>query len=154
MKRILLLIFLFVLFINPGFAQKKIKPLKDEDKVEIVKTILLETDFLCGYLHYGEKKWDVFLSTENIISTQIPKITGINLILISKEELEIKRKTDFCFYSFSDFKIKGSKVLVSFGRTWFSTSKWGIRGESSNYEFKKVKGKWKGELVDTSISLS
>jgi hypothetical protein len=77
----------------------------------------------------------------------LPKIKGINFVLLNREEIKEQVKTGFLYYAFGRFKIRGSKVLVAFGH-YFEN----IQGQASynggvNYEFKKVKGKWKGKAV-------
>lgn len=166
MKQIFLLVTSLTLFLTPTLAQK-FNPLSADfenrkdiqitarDKSQIVKSILLEFDFLNRHSYKGEKKGVVYLSTENISPIFIPKVSGINFVLVSPKEIEGKTNTIFGYYTFGMFKVKDSKIFVSFGNVYRDSRIpcSGCSGSASStngisYEFRKVKGKWQGKALN------
>ncbi len=167
MKQILLLPIFLALFLIPCLAQKS-KPLfvdakntKDiqitnKDKAQIIKSILLEFDFLNRHLVLaGEKREVVYLSTENISPKFLPKISGINFVLVNPQEIKEKANTLFGYYAFEEFKVEDSKVLVSFSNIYKDTriKCSGCAGSANSthgirYEFRKVSGKWQRKKVN------
>ena len=149
-----LIISLFALFPNVSVCNGKDIELTDKDKAQILKSILLEIDFLNRGLRVGERKDVVYLSTANISPELVPEIPGVNFTLLSPEEVEGKSKTGLGYYAFGEFKVKGSKVLVSFGYTWRNDRGRAISYQMTYYEYRKVSGNWKGKDVKTSIGRS
>lgn len=128
--------------------------LTDKDKAQIIKSILSDVDFLNRGLRVGERKEEVYLSTENISPAFLPEIRGVKIVLVSPEEVEERSKTGFGYYSFGEFKVSGSKVLVSFGDTWRNDRGGGHSYRSTHYEFRKVAGRWRGKEVSFSVGMS
>jgi predicted nuclease of predicted toxin-antitoxin system len=143
-----------LLLASVGDARAKDTQLKDKDKAQIIKSILLEIDFLNRGLRVGEKKDVVYLSTANISPQLVPEIPGASLALLGPEEVEEKSKTGLGYYEFGEFKVKGSKVMVSFGHTWRSDRGRVISYQMTHYEYRKVSGMWRGKRVKTSIGMS
>lgn len=150
--------FLLVLLVAPlakvSVCEGKDIQLTDKDKAQIIKTILLEIDFLRRGLRVGERKDVVYLSTENISAALVPEIHGINLVLVNPEEVEEKAKNGFAYYAFGEFKVKGSKVLISFGETWRNDRARALSYRTTNYEYRMMSGRWKGKDISVSTGRS
>lgn len=168
MKQIFLLSIIFALFQIPSLAQKSNASFADsknrkdiritaKDKALIVKYILSEYDFLNRHLYKEEMKEVVYLSIEELSPQFVPKVLGISFVLVSPKEIEERIKNGFGYFAFQKFKVEGQKVLISFCYNYRDTgfkdrnprtsgspdSSYGI-----SYEFQKVRGKWKGKVLD------
>src|SRR4051812_25893594 len=120
MKRILLLWIFSALFLIPCLAQKS-KSLTNLEKAQIIKEILMDTDFLHRGLRLDEKKNAINLSTKNIPLNLLPhKINGVKLQLFTPKEVEDKSKNGFGYYIFNEFNVDGSKLRVSFSNYWIN----------------------------------
>jgi predicted nuclease of predicted toxin-antitoxin system len=154
-KKLLLLWMLCpILASSVGTSYGKDIQLTDKDKAQIIESILLDTDFLNRGLRVGERKEVVYLSTENISPELVPEVRGINFVLLSPEEVEEKSKTGLRFYAFGEFKVKGSKVLVSFGDTWRNDNWRAMSYRTTRYEYRRVSGRWRGKEVSVSMGMS
>ena len=52
------------------------------------------------------------------------------------------------YLAFSEFKVKGSKVIVSLDNTYISKkARAFIRIQSFEFEFRKINGKWEGKII-------
>ena len=143
-----------VLLASVNVCNAKDIQLIDKDKAQIVKSILLDIDFLSRGLRIGETKDVVYLSTENISPELMPEIRGVHFILVNPEEVEEKSKNGFGYYAFTDFKVRGSKVLVSFGDTWRNDRGGAVSYRTTHYEFRKMSGRWRRKEVSVSIGRS
>ena len=130
------------------------KPLAAEDKAQIVESILSNFDFSKRLFYKDEKKDVVYLSTEDLSPDFVPKVGGINFVLVSPKEIKEKTETVFGYYVFEDFRAEGSTVLVSFTNVYIDsrTRCSGCAGSASSshgirYEFRKVDGKWQGKIL-------
>ena len=128
--------------------------LTDKDKAQIIKSILVEIDFLNRGLRVGERKEVVYLSTENISPELVLEIRGVNLVLVNPKEVEERAETGFSYYAFGEFKVKGPKVLVSFGDAWRNDRARAASYRTTHYEYRKVSGRWRGKEVSVSMGMS
>ncbi|MGI9036817.1 MAG: hypothetical protein ACR2GD_12370 [Pyrinomonadaceae bacterium] len=86
----------------------------------------------------------------------MPKVSGINFVLLNPQEIEEKVKNGFGYFAFQKFEVEGRKVLVSFGYNYRDTG-FAARNPNSGgspnstnggrYEFRKFKGKWQGRSI-------
>jgi hypothetical protein len=143
MRKIFLLFFLLVIFLIPSSAQQGLSSLTDKDKAFIIKSILLQKDFLNRGLIAGENREFVNLSLENIAPELLPKIRGINFVLFNREQIEEKIKTGFMYYAFGHFKITDGKVLIDFGHYFENIKYEASYSGGLIYECQKIRSKWK-----------
>ena len=143
-----------VLLASVNVCNAKDIQLTPKDKAQILKSILLDIDFLSRGLRIGETKDVVYLSPENISPELMPEIRGVYFILVNPEEVEDKSKSGFGYYAFGEFKVKGSKVLVSFGDTWRNDRAGAVSYQTTHYEFRKTSGRWRSKKVSVSIGRS
>jgi predicted nuclease of predicted toxin-antitoxin system len=142
MKRIFILAFLFLLSTNQAYTQE-INSISASDKIQIITSVLLKTDFLNRGLRLGERKEVVYLSSENLPPNFKPKIRRIKFVLVNPEEIEKRSKEGFGYYAFGKFEIKSSRILVSFHDLWRSPlSRFNLYRETE-FEYGKVSDRWK-----------
>lgn len=141
MKRFFLQLLLFALFLVPCFAQES-ELITEPVKLQIIKEILLDADFLNRDLRGEEKKNSVYLSTENMPSNlETIRIKGVKIQFKTSEEIEEVSRFGLRYFVFEDFKVENSRILVSFCDRWI---KWGAFLERAfDYEYRKASGKWK-----------
>jgi hypothetical protein len=141
MNRILLLLIISLFSLFPCFAQKS-KILSNADRERIIKEILGDTNFLENEVALNESKDTVNLSKKNLFNDIKPlKIKGLKFQLFTPEEVEEKSKDGFGYYVFAEFRIKASKIIISFENYWVN-GQFFISGRT-DYEYRKVSGKWK-----------
>lgn len=133
--------------------------LTEADKLEIIKPTLEKALLNKQIPDYGllKDKKNVVLSTENISPSLVPKLTGVNLILLSPEEIQEKANLegDFTYLSFGEIRANGDKIFVVLRNTWVKskTSKvMYLSGGGMFLEYRKENGKWVGEVVGGWIS--
>jgi hypothetical protein len=147
-KYLITLIFSFiVLLINVSDGNGNDIQLTDKDKAQIIKSI-----FLTKKLE-GRIIGIIYLSSENISPGLVPRISGIRIVLVSPEEIKERSKINFWYFAFGEFKVKGSKVLVSLGNNSRHVRS-GATYQTTYYEYQKVKGRWKGKEIYGTIGLS
>jgi hypothetical protein len=128
-------------------------PLSEGDKAEILRSILLRTNFLGE----GERSRTVYLSTEHIpapLLKVMPAVDGVKFVLMTPAEIEEKAKTGFVYYSFSDFEVKGGAVRVSFFKAREVSAAGFMSYAGLRYEYRKVKGKWKGKIYSYPLGMT
>ena len=87
----------------------------------------------------------------------MPSIPGYKLILMDPIKIQKKadQEGDFLYLSFSDFKVSSSSVVVTLMNGWAVGKKSDmvyLSGGTSTYEYRKVFGKWLGQLIGGTIS--
>lgn len=153
-KKSILLLFFVLIACFHCFAQQSHKSLSDRDKTEIIRFILDGYDLLNRTLSMGEEKDIVPLSLQNISPKLVPKLQGITFDLLTAQKIEEKTQTGFNYYSFGKFQLKDSKVQVEFGDTFLNSKGGATYSFFTLYEFRKTKGKWKGNAAGFSKSMS
>jgi hypothetical protein len=148
---ILLVLSFIALLINVSAGNGKDLQLMDKDKASIVRVVLMNADLLERGLRVGEVRGEIYLSTENISPLILPEISGVRFILLDPDEKDKRPKAGYTIFEFSDFKVKGSKVIVSFTQSWSYN-----RGHFTKvtYEYRKTSGKWRGKQKLFEISRS
>lgn len=163
LNRLSILILLAGYILLFGFSDVKAQRgkiiLANNDKKEIMKQMLTTevTRYKKDESKYGrlpEGSLEIILSLENIEPDLVPKIKDVKFILLENSEIykRIERTRVFGggvrYLAFSDFKIEGSKIIVSLDNTYKAMSgRPFIRIKSFEYEFRKVNGKWGGKLL-------
>lgn len=89
----------------------------------------------------------VFVSTRNIEPKLVPKIAGIHFEFMTPDEIKkaVQDNDRHCYFEFKRFEVVGSKVMIDFGK--YLKRPVYIYGESFQYEFVKVSGKWQGKYI-------
>ncbi len=165
MKQILILKILLALFIipclgqkaNPNFVDAKNREaiqITNQDKTQIVKSILLDFDYFNNPFRIDDREV-IHLSTKNIPSNFVSKFFRITFVLLNPQEIEEKVKTGFRYYAFEEFKVVGSRVLISFSHIYRDSgfqTRWGSAGSPNStngilYEYRKFSGNWYGRRV-------
>lgn len=138
-----------------GHTTVKKLVLSEQDKKEIIISILKKTDFLNSYDNELEKTCILYLSKANLpesfITENQPKLKGVSKIIFMTPDYSVKgteRKTTY--WEFRSFDIEENKVSVSFFVFYSGgNSSWGI------YEYKKTEsGKWEGKAEDFGAAAS
>lgn len=166
MKQILILTIFLSLFFIPCLAQnfsptsivaenRKAIRITSKDKIQIIESVLSDFDYLNRPFKI-ENKEVIYVSRENIPHNFVPNFFHMTFVLLSPQEIEEKIKTGFRYYAFEEFKVAGSRVLISFSHIYRDSSFQIRRGGSSGspdltngirYEFRKFSGKWYGRKV-------
>jgi hypothetical protein len=155
---------LFVLLIIVGFVMPSlslnisanegdITPTR-EDRAEIVRDVLnreitrrREGESKHGAVKKGEVQ--IILSTLNIEPEVVPKLTDVKFILMKPSEIQVLRKSSLAF---SEFRVEGSKVIVTLVATTLSRGfRAFVSSRSFTYEYRRTKGKWAGKLIKSGM---
>ena len=168
MKPIYFLLIVSIMFSSPILAQtfdcftadlqnSKKNQLPDKDNAQIFESILMKFDFLNRHLYKGEKKEIVYLSTKNISSKYLPKISEINFILLNEKEIGEKTKNGFGYFVFQKLKTDKMKTQVCFEYNYRDDG-YRFRNPNSSgspdsvrgilYEFRKINNKWQGKALN------
>jgi len=131
----------------------------EEDKAAIIRLTLERALIDKEIPDYDliKDKENIVLSTENIDSNLVPKMQGINLILLASDGIQEKadREGDFLYLHFGPMEIKNSEVIVSLSNIW-AVSKDSpniyLSGGGFRIEYQKIAGKWVGGVALVWIS--
>ena len=146
---ILLTLSLAALLTNVSAGGAKDVQLTDGDKAAIVRDILMNANLLERGLRLGEVKGEIYLSTENISPQIVPKLSGVKFISLDPKGKDDWPKAGYSLFEFSDFKVRGSKVVVSLTDSWsYDPGQY----RKVTYEYRKASGKWRGRAMLVSVS--
>ncbi|HRI03069.1 MAG TPA: hypothetical protein PLL77_04950 [Pyrinomonadaceae bacterium] len=133
--------------------------LSNADRLAVIEPSLRKALLDKQIPDYGliKDKKNVVLSTENIPSAYVPRLPGINLILLSPAKIQEKadREGDFVFLSFVNIAANGNKIMVVLTNTWVkskNSTKRYLSGGGVFLEYHKANGKWVGKPVGGWIS--
>ncbi|MBN2380879.1 hypothetical protein JXM67_13860 [candidate division WOR-3 bacterium] len=147
-----------------GYAGKQkeeigepIEFLTRQDTAEIVKQTLelkFEKDRVSDW-NLSDDTVNIFFRTE-VNPKLIPELRGINLILMTREELQQKadKEGDFMAVYLSDPVIDSTKVRISTSTHWVKGKDSKIlylSGGGNELEFIKVNGRWTGKITTSWI---
>ena len=143
---------------SPSMSQEK--TLTDEDKAEIIKSVLAEElksqedpepkapGFPRGFRN---DVGDQYLSTENIDFFRLPDNLAKHFKLMPPDELRkrILNREHFQCFVFKDFIAKDEKVLVkvSLRFTQYFFGGFLDAKRELEYEYQKLSGRWEGKLI-------
>lgn len=134
----------------------------DEDKAEIISQMLRreivgkqvnEKDNLVSDFELMMKAKDgIVLSDKHLKASLVPKIPEIRILTLSPREIQQKadREGDFMYLVFTQFDVKGVKVLVTLTKTWAkrkSSTMIYLSGGAETYEYQRENGKWVGKFL-------
>ena len=146
---ILLMLSLATLLTNGSAGGAKEIQLTDKDKAAIVRDILLNANLLERGLRLGEVKGEIYLSIENISPHVVPQLSGVKFILLDPKEKDKWPKAGYSLFEFSDFKVRGARVVVSLTDSWsYDPGQY----TKVTFECRNVSGKWRGKETLVSVS--
>ena len=123
--------------------------LTDRDKAAIVRDMLMNANLSERGLRLGEVRGEIYLSLENISPHIVPKLGGVKFISLDPKERDAWPKAGYSLFEFSDFKVRGSKVVVSLTDSWsYDPGQY----KKVTYEYRKVSGRWRGREMLVSVS--
>ncbi len=131
----------------------------DEDMAEIIKLALAHAlvDKKIPDYHLIKDPANIVLCTENIDSSLVPKISGVNLMLLKADAIQEKadREGDFLYLCFKQLKFEDSKVTVYLDNVWAKSKETKfmyISGGGLVIEYHKEFGSWIAKEVHSWIS--
>jgi hypothetical protein len=134
-----------------NFGQKGKIRLTLQDKREIIKMVLLDTDFNDALERTPDGT--VYLSVSNIplqIQNNFPEIKDVKFRFITPEEIE-KLKLPLLIFQFDKFETTSRTVSLYFGSSFNGS------GSTFEYVFSKSNGRWKikeGGVQKIRLSMS
>lgn len=146
------------LLLSPAInAQQKNVLFTDDDMAEIIGQMLTRevTRYKKEKLKYDKPSvgdFEIILSVENIELDLVPKLPKVKFTVLTKKEIQKKIESTRIFggvryLAFSEFKVEGSRVIVSVTNTYISKrGRTFIESRSFEYEYRKVNGNWEGIL--------
>lgn len=148
----------FLLFSPAINAQQEKIVFKRDDKADIIGQMLTRevTRYKKEKLKYDKPPagdFEIILSLENIESDLVPKLPKVKFTVLTKKEIQKKIESTRIFggvryLAFSEFKVEGSRVIVSVTNTYISKrGRTFIHTKSFEYEYQKTEGKWDGKLL-------
>ena len=147
--------------------QKRSLGISDKDKAEITKDMLkrvltfkkvMEVDAgLSDFDLLRKTQGGVVVSAVNIKPEWLPKMSGINFLVLTPQAIQRKAdlEGDFMYLVFTRFDTKMLKVMVALDRIWAQAKDSNLRhlsGGGETYEYKKASGKWMGRFVEGWMS--
>lgn len=89
----------------------------------------------------------LIFSTDNIKTEFVPPVKGYQFDFRSPEEIKSEYQTDhwICFFAINQFTILPGKIRINLAKSRRRINY--IYQESFFYEFKEVRGKWRGRYV-------
>ncbi len=127
--------------------------MSESDRVEIIRSILSRTKFLSE----GERRKTVYLSTEHIpvrVLEELPAVAGVTFVLMTPAEVAEKAEKGFEYYSFSDFRVTELAVRISFVKNREVRATGFQSNAGREYEYRKVRGKWRGNVRGIILGMS
>ncbi len=134
--------------------------LSQEDRAEVIRLTLeraLVDQEVPDYQMLAEQGTFV-LSTENVDPALVPELEGIDLTLLTPEEIQARanEEGDFLFLRFDEMSAESAdKVTVSFSNAWAvaEDSDTGyLSGGGFSIEYVRENGGWNGEITSIWIS--
>lgn len=102
-------------------------------------------------------EFQIILSTLNIKSELVPKLTDVTFLLMTPNEIEAKleREGRVGYLVFSEFRVEGSKVKVTLlDNNRSRRARALVSSRSFSYEYSQTNGKWAGKLVKSGMLIS
>lgn len=150
------LVFCLLVFVlnGCGSSANDNPPITREDRADIIRLSLEHALVDQEIPDYGliQDPENIVLSTANVDASLVPTLPGINLILLTQEEIQDKanREGDFLYIEFTNITVESdTKVTVSLSNTWAvaKDSETGyLSGGGFVIEFTKTADGWIGEV--------
>jgi hypothetical protein len=142
--------------------------LTDDDRKEIIKDALEEAIIKKHMSNLGfwdkqredktKDKLDVYLLKQNVTPELLPKLPGVNLILLNADEMQERanNETSIVYLAFKQFKAEGVTVVVSLDIYLLNSKLPGAQrlmgwGAGHTYVYRKENGKWSGRIISSWI---
>lgn len=146
------LLFVVTIFLlsNAEIAKAQESILSESDKKQIIISLINRTNF---------EKFDIdeytYFSTKYLpqsIIDNFPEVEGVKFKLLSPKEIEEKLKTGLTHREIISLKKKGNKVLISIIKDVAGDSY--SRTSGAQFEYRKIKGKWKGKIKSFILGIT
>lgn len=127
--------------------------LSESDRVQIIRSILSRTNFLGK----DERSKTAYLSTEHIPSQllkEMPAVEGVTFVLLTPAEVAEKAERGFEYYALSNFRVTGRVVRISFVENHEVRATGYHSYAGREYEYRKVRGKWRGKIRGIPLGMS
>jgi hypothetical protein len=101
---------------------------------------------------------EIVLSTENIDPTLVPEIAGVNLVVLSPDEIQARANEagDFLYLTFREITaVSTTEARVSLDNTWMRAEDseiFYLSGGGFVIEYSKTADGWQGEVTEMWIS--
>jgi hypothetical protein len=156
-----LIVLLFLLLLVACQAAGQEEGFSDDDKSQIVRLTLeraLVDQEIPDYILLTAGDGELILSSENIEDVEIRDVPGINLVVLSREEIQDKADAegDFLYLFFNPFEVETDDLVnLSFGSQWAvaqdSTAGY-LSGGGLQILYKRQPEGWVGEVVAVWMS--
>jgi hypothetical protein len=153
----LTLVLLVLAVSGQGAANTRHLWITDADRAEIINRTL-EPEFagqevndrddrVTDFELMMKAKGGIVLSAKNIKRKLIPRLSQFKLLVLQPREIQEKadREGDFLYLLFSQFDVKGSRVVVTLNKVWARAKTSNVTymsGGRVTYEYRKVNGRW------------
>ncbi len=148
------LTFVLSLSVAVSGAPARVGPsLSESDRIEIIRSILLRTEFLGE----GEQSKTVYLSTAHIpprLLKEMPVVVGVKFVPMTPDEISERAKTGLEYYSFSDFEVTRHAAQISFYKEYLVSSTGFASASGARYEYRRERGRWRGKISGMIMSMS
>jgi hypothetical protein len=133
----------------------------DDDKAEIISQMLRrelvgkevneKDDLVSDFELLMKAKVGIVLSRKHLNSL-VPKLPEVRIMTLSPREIQRKadREGDFMYLVFTQFDVKGAKVVVTLTKSWAkrkSSTMIYLSGGAETYEYQRENGKWVGKFL-------
>jgi hypothetical protein len=101
---------------------------------------------------------EIVLSTENMDTALVPELPGVNLVVLSPEEIQAKanEEGDFLYLTFREITaVSATKARVSLDNVWMTaedSEMMYLSGGGFVIEYSKTAAGWQGEVTEMWIS--
>ena len=156
------LVFCLLIFVlnGCGGSANDNLPITREDRTEIIRLSLERALVDQEIPDYGliQDPENIVLSTANIDASLVPTLPGINLILLTREEIQDRANSegDLLYIEFTEITVESdTKVTVSLSNTWAVAADPEpayLSGGGFVIEFTKTADGWIGEVGPTWMS--
>ena len=135
--------------------------LPQEDMAELIRLTLeraLVAQEVPDYSLLTYERDEIVLSTENIDPALVPELTGVNLVVLTPEEIQAKANAegDFLYLTFREITaVSPTEARVSLDNIWMpaeDSEMLYLSGGGFVIEFSKTAAGWQGEVTEMWIS--
>lgn len=135
--------------------------LPEEDQAELIRLTLeraIVDQEIPDFQLLTEGRDEIVLSTENVDPELVPELEGVNLVLLSPEEIQARanEEGDFLYLNFQMVDVESeTQVTVSLNNIWAIAEDSDLiylSGGGFSIEYTKTADSWSGEITELWIS--
>jgi hypothetical protein len=146
----------------PALPNEDDTTLTSEDRAEITRDVLnreitRRREEESKFRTSKKAEFQIILSTLNIKSELVPKLTDVTFLLMTPNDIEAKmaREGRVHYLVFSEFRVEGSKVRVTLlDSNQSRRARAFVSSQSFSYEYSHTNGKWAGKLLTSGMLIS